>query len=276
MRIAIGLLCLTSLGNVSLAQVPNQLQSITVLVRTLTIVSNELPEGERLQIVHNYQGGTYQPDELAERIRQKLRDLGYANANVDEPQLSAIRDKTAPRSADVTIQVTPGTKYHIGEIRFMGATVFPPDELRRQFPIGTGALFNATIIGKGLDNLRKLYVSAGYADIGFIPKLEYDEVSHTVALTLDLDEGIQYSFGRLFFDGIEPCAGAAQALLAAWKQLEGKVYNPQALAQWVSVNAPYLTGNETTPENYETPHRNHDARRVDIVLQFPDTASQPP
>jgi outer membrane protein assembly factor BamA len=50
-------------------------------------------------------------------------------------------------------------------------------------------LFNATAIGKGLDNVKKLYASKGYLQFGAIPRPQFDEVRHTITLILDISEG---------------------------------------------------------------------------------------
>jgi hypothetical protein len=263
-----------SFAGAALAQSPSDTQDVVFQVRKLMIVSSDLPESEQIPIVSKYQGKADDLEELKERIRQDLRDLGYATAAVEDGQIANLSGPADSRSADVTVHVSAGAKYRLGEIRFENASVFPPDQLRKQFPIENGALFNASFIGEGLDNLRKLYASQGYINFGCIPNIAYDEARHTIALTLDFDEGRQFRFGRLLFEGVEPHAGAAKAILAAWPQLEGKVFTFEALAQWMHANDPYLTPAET-PQELETVHQNPDTRRVDVVLEFPDAAAQP-
>lgn len=46
-----------------------------------------------------------------------------------------------------------------------------------------------------------------------------------------LDQGRVVNFGKLLFEGIEPRAGVAQAMLAAWKELQGKRDNSQLLRE---------------------------------------------
>ena len=45
------------------------------------------------------------------------------------------------------------------------------------------------MIGKGLDRLKKLYASQGYARLGVIPRLRMDDARHTVTLMLTIMEG---------------------------------------------------------------------------------------
>jgi len=270
MRSAIAILCFASLSSAAVAQNLSPTQETIFQVRTLTIVSSDLPDSERMPIVNAYQGKTYYLEELKERIGLDLRDLGYANAAVEDGQIANLSGPPDSRSADVTIRVVPGAKYRIETIRLTGAKAFPPDRLRSQFPVADGSLFNATAIGKGLDNLKNLYASQGHIDFGAVPKLEYDESRHTISLDVDIDEGRVYVFGRLFFDGVEPHAGAAAELRAAWKPLEGTTYSPQPLADWLKTNATFVSVSERTPDGCVTAHPNPDARRIDFQLEFPE------
>jgi hypothetical protein len=247
--------------------------NIPVQVRTLAIVSNDMPSELRQHIVLAYQGRTYPMEELAERIRQGLRDLGYANASVEIPQLASMPTPSPGQPVDVAVQVSAGAIYQTREIRFERVSVFPVELLRSQFPIADGSVFKATAIGKGLDNLKNLYASQGYINFGAIPKLQYEETQRTIALTVDLDEGARYSFGGLSFDGIEPHAGAGKELLATWGSIEGRPYDYRLLANWLAANARFLPGMEDAPqkaaEKYVSAHQVSENHRVNIELRFP-------
>jgi outer membrane translocation and assembly module TamA len=268
MRTHITLLCLLTVAGAVQAQSPTQSFDDTVQVRTLTIVSNDLPDAERMQIVQAIQGHSYPLSEVSERVLQHLRDHGYANAHAEIPQLAAILLAPPAKSLDLTVQISAGAIYTLSEIRFEHAS-FRPDVLRSQFSIADGSVFNATAIGKGLDNLKNAYQSLGFINFGAIPKLQYDEAHHTVALTIDIDEGAQYFFGRLLLDGVEPHPGMTQALEAAWKPLEGGNYNPRILAQWLGKNATFIPNAQAAPEKYVSVLIDDDGHRVNVQLEFP-------
>jgi outer membrane translocation and assembly module TamA len=268
MRFATGVFLFLAFVTVGFSQDAGQTSDNSVKVRSLTIVGGDLPDAERQRIAHSFQGGAYPPDELAERVRQSLRDLGYCYARVETPQLSAIDEAPLPHSANVSIQVQPGARYHLGEIRFQGASLFSSDQLRRQFPIEAGSLFNATALGKGLDGLKNLYAEKGYFNFGALPKLEADETRHTVDLTIDFDEGKPCDFGNLILDGVEPRAGVGKALLDAWKAVEGKRYSPQLLKMWLAANTWNWPGGAVGLDRAE-PVQNPNPHLVSIRLQFP-------
>jgi outer membrane translocation and assembly module TamA len=269
MRIVIAFFALLALAHPGLAQDAAQTPDIPVQVRALTIVSADLPEADRQQVIRCLQGGTYGVEELVERVRQNLRDLGYYSAQAAAPQLAAIHEAPLPRSAEVSIQVEPGVQYHLDNIEFQNASVFTADQLRQRFPIEAGSLFNASAIGKGLKAMKDLYLEKGYINFGAIPQPIIDKSRRVIDLTIEIDEGKPYDFGRLSLEGIEPRAGVAKALFAAWPQIEGKRYNPQLLANWLAANAPFLKDAENVPGEGMA-HQNPDTYRVDIRLEFPE------
>jgi outer membrane translocation and assembly module TamA len=229
------LLCLIG---AALGQGSSQAPPAEVRIRSLTIVSDQLSFADRQRIVRSLQSQAYLPEEFEERVRLRLRDLGYYCARAESAQLSSLRQESQERSADVSIKVEPGAQYRLGVIEFHHATVFPPDQLRSQFPVETGDLFNATSLAYGLERLKDLYQTKGHINFGAIPKVEIDEARHVINLTIDIDEGKAYVFGQLILDGIEPHAGDGNALISSWAKLRGKSYDPELLKDWLASNWP--------------------------------------
>ena len=161
----------------------------TVQVRTLTIDSKDLPESDRIKIVQAYQGGTYPLEELVQRIRQNLRDRGYAKAIVELLQPASSPPGQQSQSMDISVRISAGAQYTLSGFSIEGAHALSRNQIVQQFPLRPGDLFSGTAIGKGLDRLKKLYGSNGYAGFGVIPRLQMDEVHHTVTLILDINEG---------------------------------------------------------------------------------------
>lgn len=237
-----------------------------VQLRTLSMTGNA-PASLQQQIAAALQGGTYSLDELQERIRQKLSDAGYYDARVMDAEQTDVRQQAGLEVVDVSVRVRCGDEYQMGEITFNGAKAYPVAQLRSQFSITKGALFNASAVSKGLEQIKNLYQSAGYANFGAVPKPEVDEDHHVVNLQIDIVEGGQLNFGQLMLDGVEPRAGAAKTLTAAWKDMEGKRYNPQQLHQWLSANTadwPKDAVAQVRTENIADP----DPHLVDVLVHF--------
>lgn len=265
MRILLGVLFLSTLSNIALGK-----ECVAYLwdskpdvrIHRLTIESNTLPSQDREQIVRSLEHCTWFQAELSDRIRLALRDLGYYKAIADEPSVSFIKQGI---DADVSVKVEEGPQYHIGDIRFAKASLFPPDRLREQFPILPGDLFNATKFGRGLEQLRNLYATEGYVNFVGVPVVTTDESRRIINIVVDVDEGTPFNFGRLFLDATEPHAGSYKALMQSWSSLEGKRYNPLLLKQWLEANASVWPG--ITAAQWDLQY--FDQRAVNIKLTLP-------
>jgi len=241
-----------------------------VHVRTLTIISSNLPEAERLRITRAVEGRTYRVDGLKVSVLRNLGDLGYARATAEEPHLSGIALETPPpRSANVSIQVSPGKQYRLEAVIFEGGHSFSPEQLRDALNVPVGGQFNATAIGNGLDRLRQLYSTNGRVNFAAVPTPQFEEDRSAVVLRVNIDEGDVFNFGRLFFEGKERRAGEADALLRAWTPLSGRPYNPQLLSKWLVENATFLPNDGKDPLEYVEEHQDTSTHRADILLKFP-------
>jgi outer membrane protein insertion porin family len=174
-------------------------------------------------------------DEDAERVRQAYRDKGYYKASVDDPQ-THVRDEGGlslitfrPRRGkrmDIRIKVDEGERYRLSGITFSGnKAVTNVRALRATFANKDGEWFNATQIGKGLENLRKAYGQLGYINMGAIPEPKIDEAKKTVSFNVDIDEGKPFYVSRIEFTGntITRDRVIRRELLLE----EGQVYNSQ-------------------------------------------------
>jgi outer membrane protein insertion porin family len=150
-------------------------------------------------------------EEDTERVRRALQDRGFFRGEVAEP-VTHIRNEGGlsfitfrPRKGkriDIRVPIQEGDRYHLGGITFTGnQAVKNVKLLRNQFPTKDGALFNATAIGKGLDNLRKAYGTLGYINFTAVPTPRVDDTKHLVFLDVDIDEGKPFYVSRIEFQG---------------------------------------------------------------------------
>ena len=150
-------------------------------------------------------------EEDTERVRRAMQDRGYFRAAVADP-ITHIRNEGGlsfltfrPRKGkriDIKIPVEEGQRYRLGGVTFTGNThVQNVKALRAQFPTKDGEWFNATAIGKGLENLRKAYNSLGYINFTAVPTPRVDDAKHEVFLDIDIDEGKPFTVSRIEFQG---------------------------------------------------------------------------
>ena len=146
-------------------------------------------------------------EEDTERVRLAYRDKGYYNAAIEEPK-TQIRDEgglnwftfrpNKGKRIDILMPIEEGGRYRLASITFSGnKAVSNVKALRATFAVRDGDWFNATLIGKGLENLKKAYGQLGYINFGAIPKPEYDEAKKTVSLVIDIDEGKPFFVSRI-------------------------------------------------------------------------------
>jgi hemolysin activation/secretion protein len=234
MRFFVRFLLVSSLANAVLGQSRPVEPACCVRIGSLTIESNTLSAADRERIVRLLREKTYPESEIGERVREAARTLGYFNAVVEEPQLSFPSE--GRDIANVTVKVDPGVQYRLAEIRFLGATVFTPRQLRDAFSQQRGEIFSATKFGAGLERLRQLYANRGYINMVASPAVMTDDSRRTIDLVLEVDEGQPFDFGKLYLEGIEPRPGAGKALLDSWKSLQGSRYNAAELQRWLLAN----------------------------------------
>jgi len=111
-------------------------------------------------------------EEDTERVRLAYRDKGYYAAAVEEPK-TQIRDEgglnwftfrpNKGKRIDILMPIEEGARYRLGTITFTGnKAVQNQKALRATFAVKDGDWFNATLISKGLENLKKAYGNLGY------------------------------------------------------------------------------------------------------------------
>lgn len=150
-------------------------------------------------------------DEDTERVRQAYRDRGYFKALTSEPS-TRVRDAgglnpftlrpSKGKRIDILMPVEEGARYRLGSITFTGnKTLTNTKALRAQFAQKDGDWFNASLFGKGLEQLRKAYGEYGFINFVGTPNPHIDEAKKTINLEIDIDEGKPFYVSRIEFTG---------------------------------------------------------------------------
>ena len=150
-------------------------------------------------------------DEDTERVRQAYRERGYFKVIPSEAQTNVrdagglnpftLRPSTGKR-ADILIPIEEGERYKLGGITFSNnKAVTNLRVLRAQFAQKDGDYFNATLFGKGIEQLRKAYGELGYINFVGTPVPRFDEAKKLIFLDIDIDEGKPFYVSRIEFTG---------------------------------------------------------------------------
>jgi outer membrane protein assembly factor BamA len=172
-------------------------------------------------------------------------------------------------AAQVAIQDSPETSYRLQEIIFEGGGSFSQGQLANAFNVQVGNELNDHATSQGLERIRQLYSANGYLNFMVVPEFQKDRDRKTVVLTLFIDEGAPFDFGRLFLAGDETRPGEADALRSAWAPLSGKRYNERLLSEWLVENATFLPNDEKSRQRFLEQHIDISTQLVDIQLTFP-------
>jgi outer membrane protein insertion porin family len=215
-------------------------------------------------------------DEDADRVRAAYRERGYFKATTAEPQTNVrnagginpftLHPSTGKR-VDIVIPIDEGERYKLGGITFTGNKAYTNVKaLRGQFAMKDGDYFNATLFGKGLENLRKAYGEGGYINMVPSPVPRIDEAKKLVYLDIDVDEGKQFYVSRIEFTGntLTRDKVIRRELLVE----EGQVYNSRlvdlSLLRLNQLNYFDVLKSEQDVES----RQNADAGTVDLLIKL--------
>ena len=247
------LVCLLLVGVCAAAQTATSAPDITVRRLTLTTVTDRLPLDARQQIIRDIQSRTYKhansEEEIAERVRYACQVHGFFKAVMGRPSVTVLSETPQQEIVDISLAVNEGEQYRLKDISFTGEKAFSAEELRAEFHIVDGDIFNTEKIRQGLDALRKLYAAKGYVNFTPVPNTQADDAAHTISLLIDTDEGAQFRIGRLVLDGPELKPGAGAKLLENWKQYEGQLYDYRIPEKFLQENAALLPAGLTPEKN---------------------------
>jgi outer membrane protein insertion porin family len=214
-------------------------------------------------------------EEDSDRVRQAYRDKGYYNAAVEEPK-TQIRDEgglnmftfrpNKGKRIDILMPIEEGARYRLGTITFTGNKAAPNTRaLRSTFAVKDGDWFSATIMAKGLENLRKAYGQMGYINFAAIPKATFDEQKKIVNLEIDCDEGKPFYVSRIEFQG--NTITRDKVIRRELMLEEGQVYNSQ-LWEYSLLRLNQLEYFEALKVDQDSEaHQDPEAGTVDLLLK---------
>lgn len=176
-------------------------------------------------------------EEDAERLVSFYRDRGYLSVRVGQPGLRTLEDTAdgQTRWVALTIPVTEGQQYRIGELTVEGSSEVPADYLLSLFKIRRGELYRERDIRDGLTKARELYGALGRFEFTAYPDLrprdpepgDRGQATSLVDVTLRVDEGPRYLINRITFVGNSTTRD--QVIRREMRVYEGSVFNSEAL-----------------------------------------------
>jgi outer membrane protein assembly factor BamA len=148
------------------------------------------PDGQglvRLRLVgREFQG--QQLDEVTERFKEALQNLGYLMARVSAATVEPLGNG---RPLPVRLNYTGdlGPRYRLHDVQWRNVTRLPVEQLAQLVPMQNGDVFDTGKVRELLEGARRLYMAHGYNDFTVVPQTMVDEDTHTVQLVLDVGDG---------------------------------------------------------------------------------------
>ncbi len=145
--------------------------------------------------------GTYKEEVLkndAMLVTDFYLNNGYINVKVGEPVVKLNDAKTA---LDVSIGITEGDQYRVGEIGFKGDLLGPATDLSKKLKSETGDIFSRATLRTDIFALTDVYGDKGYAFANVNPLTHADNDKKTVDITFDMEKGDLVTIERISIAG---------------------------------------------------------------------------
>jgi len=133
-----------------------------------------------------------------EKLKSFYMDRGYANFAIDSTQVAI-----APEKDDIfiTINLTEGEVFRIGEVKLAGTLEVPEDELRRLIQVEPGTVYSRKLVTASQEAITQRLGKDGYAFAKVDPVPTTDEAKHVVALTFLIEPGNRVYVRRVNYNG---------------------------------------------------------------------------
>jgi outer membrane protein insertion porin family len=186
-------------------------EGIVAKISEINIVGNKVFAKDSLledfqQKTTNWLSWWYKDDQYSkqkltadlETLKSFYMNKGYLEFSIDSTQVSITQDK---KEVFITINISEGEKYSINEIKFVGNSIIPPDELKTLVKVKEGDIFNRQKLNESTKAINERLGNEGFAFSNVNPIPEMDKESHTAKFTFYVDPGRKVYVRRVDIEG---------------------------------------------------------------------------
>jgi len=131
-------------------------------------------------------------------VIEKYNEFGYRDAYIVSD--SVVPNPEEPTKVDVYLNIFEGNKYYIRDIKWVGNTVYPYEQLNRLLAIKPGDTYNLKHLNKRLleddDAVSKLYTDEGYLFFNVDP-VEVNISNDSIDFEMRIYEGKQATINQI-------------------------------------------------------------------------------
>jgi outer membrane protein insertion porin family len=162
---------------------------------------------------------------LTEAIRPIYLQQGYLRAKLGPPEvrLTGNPNQRLPDQIPVFVPIVPGAVYRWKELHWIGITVPSEYTLTGLLGVKPGAVADGMQMEAGWDRVREEYGHRGYLEAKLDPVATYDDQTHRVSYSVNVQEGAQFHFGKMVLTGLSPAG--ERKLRSAWPIAAGDVFD---------------------------------------------------
>lgn len=129
-----------------------------------------------------------------QEIESFYKNKGHLDVVVSSPTVVIDDEKN---EASISLEVTEGPRYTVGDISFNGSTIFTEKELRKAVVLKKKAQFNQERLDESLGNISSLYADRGYLRT----EVQEEPIRNTDKGTVDFEINIAES-SVVYVDGV--------------------------------------------------------------------------
>jgi outer membrane translocation and assembly module TamA len=244
-----------------------------VQIREAKFIGPDVPAAVAQEIATSIQelrirvddGSDVWADELRERTRDAWQQRGFFKAQVRDIEYEVLDAELNHRTTSTTIHIDPGEQYRMGTLRFRNNRALSSERLLTAFSIHGGDVFATDKIREGLDNMRKLYATAGYINFTPVPNTTIDDQHRTIDFEVDVDEGNMFRVDDILIVGVGQ--RRELELLEKFPLYPADPFNPSAVEQFYRQNT-----NNPDPARAIQVKQNVSANTVDVIIDFGNIA----
>jgi outer membrane protein insertion porin family len=159
-----------------------------------------------------------------EKIQQYYQDRGYANARIDSVQVEIAPDK---KDMFITVNLTEGVTYKIGDVKLAGDMIVGEDEIRRLLLVQKGQQYSQKIVTATEELIKNRLGAEGFFFTKVEPVPEVNEARREVNLTFYVEPGSRVYVREIRFTGTT--RSNDETLRREMRQLEGALLSNVAL-----------------------------------------------
>ena len=146
--------------------------------------------------------GVYKDEQFEDdldKLRDFYREQGYLDVEI--PQEKVLFEYPDPKHLILTIAVTEGRRYRIGDITITGSKLHPEALLKRILRMKSGAVFSPSRIDKDADRLREFYGRDGHLDTDVKVTRKSNITTGNIDLIYTVNESDKFTVESIVIEG---------------------------------------------------------------------------